>query len=174
MLKKSILSVFAVLLVTFSVFAGIRHYRSGVILAAEISKAKINIAGFQALAFPNIPQNKSFAVISVKLDPARELSIFDYSLEIKGQSWPCVAVYRNNRYEYTTVDVNVRGGGVMQMLFIIDGANIPASGEINAILKSNLSDARFYYDTEIPCKIIGSKMPTAPRSIPAAGLLPGR
>ena len=62
----------------------------------------------------------------------------------------------------------------MQMLFIVDSSIIPASGVVNAVLKSNLSDARFYYDAEIPCKIIGNKMPAAPHTVPASGLLPKR
>ena len=172
MSKKNILLIVAVLFSTFSLCAEVRHYRSGDILAAEISKANVNIVNFSALAFPNMPQNKAYAVISVKLDSARELSIFDYSLEIKGQTWACVALYRNSRYEYTSVDIH--GNGVMQMLFVIDGTSLPASGTVDATLKSNLSDARFYYDAVIPCKIIGSKMPTAPAAIPAAGMFPKR
>jgi hypothetical protein len=172
MFKRFVLLIVTVLLATFSAYAESKHYRSGVILAAEITKANISVANLSSLAFPNMPRNRAYAVISVKLDPARELSIFDYSLEIKGQTWPCAALYRNNRYEYTTVDIH--GNGVMQMLFIVDSSIIPASGVVNAVLKSNLSDARFYYDAEIPCKIIGSKMPAAPHAVPASGLLPKR
>ena len=79
MFKRFVLLIVTVLLATFSAYAESKHYRSGVILAAEITKANISVANLSSLAFPNMPQNKAYAVISVKLDSARELSIFDYS-----------------------------------------------------------------------------------------------
>lgn len=170
MLKRSFLLLLPVLFLAVTAAAGIKHYRSGVIVAAEVTKAKLNIANLPPLAFPDLPPDRAYAVVSVKLDDMRELSIFDYSLDIHGTPWRCIALYRNNRYEYFSGDIH--GTGVMQMLFAVDAKLIPASGTVNAVLKSNLSDARFGYDAPIPCKVIGNKLPTAPRAIPAAGLLP--
>ena len=169
MLKRSFLLLLLMLFSAISADAGIKHYRSGVIVAAEVTKAKLAIANLPPLAFPDLPPEHAYAVVSVKLDDMRELSIFDYSLDIQGTPWRCVALYRNNRYEYFPGDMH--GTGVMQMVFVVDSKLIPASGMVNAVLKSNLSDARFGYDTPVQCKIIGNKMPTAPRAIPAAGLL---
>ena len=85
MLKRSFLLLLPVLFLAVTAAAGIKHYRSGVIVAAEVTKAKLNIAHLPPLAFPDLPPDRAYAVVSVKLDDMRELSIFDYSLGLSFQ-----------------------------------------------------------------------------------------
>ena len=169
MQKKIFLSAVLLFLSIMSATAGVQHCRSGVVVAAEVTKGEVKIAELPPLAFQNLPQEKAYAVVSLKLDDMRELSIFDYSLEIKGASFPCVALYRNNRYEYYLG--NIIDKGVQQMVFIVDSKLIPDSGKVTAALKSNLSEVRFIYDVNIPLSVIGKSTPKAPRAIPASGLI---
>ena len=52
-------------------------FRSGYVLAAELSTAKISVSGVLRDAPLTIPQNPVYAVVSVKLDSGRSISIFD-------------------------------------------------------------------------------------------------
>ena len=167
MQKKIFLSAVLLFLSIMSATAGVQHCRSGVVVAAEVTKGQLKIAELPPRAFQNLPQNKAYVVVSLKLDDMRELSIFDYSLEIKGSSFPCVAVYRNNRYEYFIENIISRE--IQQIVFIVDRDIIPDSGTIEAVLKSNLSENRFVYDVNIPLTVIGT--PKVPRAIPASGLI---
>ncbi len=152
-----------------SAFGGTLNFRSGVVMAAEITK-NVKIANLPPLAF-QLPQNLTYAVISFKLDELRDLSIFDYSIGVNGVTMPAIALYREEtkRYEYFTD--NISSNNVVQLVFAVDAAKIPSSGKFNVVLKSNLSDTGLVYDVTVPCIVNGSKAPTAPHAIPANGLL---
>ena len=91
---------------TASLYAGKQHCRSGEVLAAELTSAKINVANLPPLAFPATPANKVYAVVSIRLNDLRALSIFDYTLNFSGVEFPCIALWRNNRFEYFTGDIS--------------------------------------------------------------------
>jgi len=158
-----------VVLFTVTVNAGLLHCRSGVINAAEISTANITIANFSGFGFSNLPESRAYAIVSLKLNDMRSISIFDYSLNVSGIDFPCAALWKNNRFEYFTGDI--RGSGTQQMLFIIDRKLLLESKRIKLMLKSNLSEAKHVYETEVPFTVINSRMPSAPGRIPAEGLL---
>lgn len=169
MQKKILLSACLLFLSIFSAAAGGQHCRSGMVLAAELTTMPMKIVAFNALAFPNLPQDKAYVVLSIKLDDMRELSIFDYSLEIKGASFPCIAIRRNNNYEYYTG--NLSGKELQQIVFAVDRNSASGTSPVTAVLKSNLSESRYAYDVNIPVTVIGNRAPKAPRAIPSTGLI---
>jgi hypothetical protein len=167
MLKKIILLTVIICAVVSSLQAASIRCRSGLILSAEVTKANISIAKWEPLAFNNLPERKAFAVVSVKLDGMRNISIFDYSLELNNVPYQCVAIFRDNRFEYFTEEMN--SADVMQMLFIIDDSAVSGK-KIRAKLKSNLTEG-YLYETEFFCTNIGNAAPTPANKIPAAGKL---
>ena len=169
-MSRKIFTVLALVSVlTTSLYAGKQHCRSGEVLAAELTSAKINIVNLPSLAFPAMPANKVYALISIKLNDLRALSIFDYTLNFSVVEFPCVALWRNNRFEYFTGDIS--GNQIQQMLFVIDSQYVSGLKKLNISLKNKFSPANDQYNTQIPFANIGSKMPTAPNKIPATGLL---
>jgi hypothetical protein len=154
---------------TASLYAGKQHCRSGEVLAAELTSAKINVANLPPLAFPATPANKVYAVVSIRLNDLRALSIFDYTLNFSGVEFPCIALWRNNRFEYFTGDIS--GKQIQQMLFVIDSQYISGLNKLNISLKNKFSPANDQYNTQIPFVNIGTKMPTPPNKIPGTGLL---
>lgn len=167
MMKRSL--ILAVVICTAAVRGELLHCRSGIINAAEISSANINIANFTGLGFTALPEQKAYAVVSLKLNDMRAISIFDYRLNVSGVDFPCAALWRNNRFEYFTGDI--KSSGTQQMLFIIDRKLILDPKRVKLTLKSNIAAAGNIYDTEVPFSVIGSRMPTAAGRIPADGLL---
>ena len=77
-------------------------FRSGYVLAAELSTAKISVSGVLRDAPLTIPQNPVYAVVSVKLDSGRSISIFDYTLDAFGHEAPCVAIRTGKNFLFTT------------------------------------------------------------------------
>ena len=59
-------------------------FRSGYVLAAELSTAKISVSGVHRDAPLVIPPNPVYVVVSVKLDSGRAISMFDYTLDAFG------------------------------------------------------------------------------------------
>ena len=170
MLKKiALLSLFVFIAAAQLDAAGVRHSRSGKIMAAELSTADVKIANLAPYHFPNLPINKAYAVISLELNDMRILSIFDYTINIAGTDFPCVALWRNGQFEYFTD--NIKGTGVQQMLFIVDSKIITTEKTIDIELKNNYSGANSQYNMILPLSVIGNRLPTAPGKIPAAGLL---
>ena len=99
----------------------------------------------------------------------RVLSIFDYTLEFAGKEFPCVALWRNNRFEYFTGDI--QGKGIQQLLFVVDGEMLSDQKTFNIKLKNSFTSTSGKYDMELPFSVIGQRQPTAPNRIPAGGLL---
>ncbi|MBE6356090.1 MAG: hypothetical protein E7058_03135 [Lentisphaerae bacterium] len=150
--------------------AGTMHCRSGMISAAEVSTADIKIANFTGFGFRlPIPAKWGYATVTITPSDMRVVSIFDYSLEISGVKYPCVAIWNGKQFEYTVKDV--QSSSPVQLLFIIDKDMIIGSRTTNIKLRSNLSEAKDMYTISVPFTVIGKKMPTVPANIPAAGIL---
>ena len=163
--------VLAFLFITLSLpAAGFLHCRSGSIIAAQITTANLKITNFTGHGFRlPISDKRAYAVVTIKPSDMRVISIFDYSLELSGVPFPCVAVWKQNHFEYTVNDV--QSTQPVQILFIIDKEMLIGSSTINAIIKSNFSTAKDVYSVTVPFSVIGSRTPFAPGQIPAAGIL---
>jgi len=73
--SKTILSIFFIIGFICSLHAAKLRFRSGNILAAELSSATPSINNFNKDAFPNLPEQKVCAVITIQLDKSRKISI---------------------------------------------------------------------------------------------------
>ena len=166
MMKKILLlSLFAI---TASLSAGVIHFRSGQIIAAEISASspKINQLD-EKFAFPTLPKDRLYAVVSVKLDDARKISIFDYSLESFGATYPCIAINSSGSFESSELTFSTPGKCI-QLLFIIENQSMNKTESLK--LKCNLPPTDGTYDLLIPFSYLGHRPFSSPGTIPANGL----
>ena len=169
MVKKFAAAILLGLFIFPAVQAGKLHCRSGMVLAAELTRVDLKVANLSQHGFPEFPAERIYAVVTIKLDEIRNISIFDYKLNLNGVDYSCVALWRGNRFEYT-VDT-VKSPAVQQLLFIVDNKVVTSSDQLTITLKSCLTDARDMYDLPVPFTVIGNKAPTAPGKVPAAGSL---
>ena len=147
-------------------YGAVLDFRSGTITAAEITSAPIKIHNLDPDAFPNLPEQKLFAILSIKLSPNRKITIFDYSLESRGSTYPCVAVNTDRSFKSSEKDF---AGDSIQLLFIIEARNMPQWENIT--LKCNLPPTDGTYDITVPFKYLGYKSPAGLQRIPEIGLL---
>ena len=163
------LSVFLLLTAIFSLHAEVIFFRSGKIMAAETSSTAPAMDRIDdKITFPELPQNRLYAVISVKLDSGRKISIFDYSLESSGKTYPCVAInFNGKKFNYTESEIS-GADKILQLLFIIEKLPQPA-GSLK--LKCNLPPLDGTYDLQVPFTGTGYQRLTSPTDIPAAGLI---
>ena len=150
--------------------AGQIRFRSGLILGAELTTRNIPVAKANKDAFPAPPEKRIYAVLTVKLDPMRKISIFDYSLEAYGISAPCVAINESRNFVYHTEDI--MSTNKLQLLFILDGRQVGLQKSETLKLKSNLPPPGGIFDTDIPFEMRNSAAPRTISQIPEQGLFP--
>lgn len=171
MFNKSIFITVILLFSGITLYGGTARFRSGTVTAAEITTSRLNIDQIDWRVFPNAPDNKAYAVISVKLDPHRALSIFDYSLFVNGNPCKCIAILRNGKFKYFT-DTWFSPDQVTQMVFLIDAKKLPvAQKKSDVIMRSNLNDPIGHFDCTVRATVIGTRTPTPISRIPSNGLL---
>lgn len=121
-------------------------FRSGVILAAELTSVKQPVDDFDEADFPELPrQNRIYASVTLFLFPGRSLSRFDFVLNAFGTDCKCVATRTG------TGPWRCRGGDITAaerdkkyaLLFILDGrvAGINATERLK--LKCNFGPAKY-------------------------------
>ncbi len=142
------------------------NFRSGTVTAAEITDAAVNLRGLDTDAFPALPEKRSYAVLSVKLAPGRKISIFDYSLETRGMTYPCVAINTGSSFQSSEKNFS---GNTVQLLFILEAGKMSEVEKMN--IKCNLPPTDGTYDITVPFKYIGKKTPVRANAVPADGLL---
>lgn len=162
-MKKTLF--FLTLLAAASIQAGTIRFRHGEIVAAEITAADVRIGNFDRHAFPALPNNRMYAVLSVKLDANRKISIFDFMLEAFGATSPCVAINPGSGFRYTTDTIS--GRRQVQLLFILEKRSLQNREILK--LKCALSPHDGSYDVNVPFRDRGTAQPTTPDAIPAAG-----
>lgn len=164
-MKYIILSLIASL-ISFNLYAETLRFRSGQVLSAEITTDKIKIGKINPDAPPAIPANPVYAVISVKLDELRAVSVFDYVLTSYGKEFPCVAIRTKNSFEFA--DTAISAKGVIQLLFATDSLLVGKLPQETLILKSKFPPAGLH-DCKILFTNIGKKAPMTISSVPADG-----
>ena len=171
-ISKLILSTLFIIGSIGSLHAAKLRFRSGDILAAELSSRTVAVSNLNKDAFPNLPEQKIYAVITVQLDKSRKISIFDYTLNAPGGDYPCVAFAKSSKFEYG-VEAVENSGKPLQLLFILDGRFSGKSQQEKLLLKCNLPPTGQTYETEIIFKKVNVCTPL--RSIPASGrmIIPG-
>lgn len=166
----------AVLLCTFfvvlSLTAAALPFRSGEILAAELSTAKPKIANEDPLAFPLDFTRMIYAALTVKVAEGRGLSIHDYALEAFGRNYPCIAL-RIGDGEYNADEYEVKRALPAEkytLLFVLD-ATVVGFSPTETIRLRSLFPPKSRAELPVVFTNLGGKNFTQPRSIPAAGLL---
>lgn len=161
------------LLIIFTAFAAFTlpaetiQFRSGKVLAAELSTAKITVSNVHPDLPLKIPAEPIYAVVSVKLDDGRSISIFDYTLNAFGSEISCAAIRTGKNFNFTIDPVS--SDGVIQLLFIADKTYVGKLADNVLTLKSKLPPANDIYSTEIPFSVIGNKAVMSIKAVPAAG-----
>ena len=141
-------------------------FRSGKVLSAELTSAKIKISGINPDAPPELPTKTVFAVVSVKLGELRSVSVFDYVVSSYGKEFPCVAINSGSGFNFADTPVSSRK--VIQLLFATDGLLTGKLPQETLILKSKFPPAGLH-DAKIIFTNIEQKMPTAIADIPEKG-----
>ena len=142
------------------------NFRSGQILAAELTTAKIRISGVNPDAPLALPSKTVFAVVSIKLGELRSISVFDYVLRSYGQEFPCVAINTGRGFNFT--DAPVRSQKVIQLLFATDGLLSGKQPKETLLIKSKFPPAGLH-DVKIEFTNIDNQAPTAIDNIPETG-----
>ncbi len=121
MYKNTFLCAAAAFVLCGTICAATVDFRSGTVLAAEITASAPKVSGLN-VEFPN----PVYARIVFKLHPERKISIHDYALNAYGRNFKAVAIARNN--EAWTVDGsafdNNRDTDRFSLLFALDGSVI--------------------------------------------------
>lgn len=111
---------FLLILTGFTLSAETIRFRSGTLLSAELSTTPPKMVSIDPVFFPKLPKNKIYGVIVFKLDPLRQITIYDYSLRSFDQNFPCVGIWKNNHFQFN--DTEIDGVGIHALLFVLDGS----------------------------------------------------
>jgi len=129
------------LLFATSSVAATRRFRLGDILCAQMSKRIIVVAHWNKLAFPNNYSSKAYAIVVVRLDKGRSLSIYDYSLKQGYDTFPCVAIRKGSgSFDASSWKIDKTSNSALySMLFIVNVPGYSSSSKLDYNFIYNLS-----------------------------------
>ena len=120
---KFIVIFFSLCLLTM-LNGGTVPFRSGEILAAEISRAKPSINNWNVNLF-GMNSASSYAAVAVRIHPKRKISIYDYALAVNGVNHACVAIRTDGgTFEYTQKALSAEKGEIFTLLFFLKDVNV--------------------------------------------------
>ena len=124
MSEKFFLCAIAAFCVVLSAVGATADFRSGTVLAAELSRKKPDVK----LENDNVA-NLIFARMVIRLAPERKMSVCDYELRAYGRCFKAIAVSVNNGKWLTDDSVveNIDGRTIVSVLFEVDGSVIGRS-----------------------------------------------
>ena len=156
----------AMLSVAVSVSADTVLFRSGKVLAAELTTQKIDVSGFPAEKPLQLPKDPVYAVVTFQLAPGRAISVFDYELVACGTGFPCVAINHNG--QFVMRDTALVSSTPVQLLFITD--RLAAGNEEKELhhLRSRFKPSNIY-STPLIFTNLKSDSPKTVSEIPADG-----
>ena len=147
-------------------------YKTGQIIAAEMTSASMDITGREQSPCPNNFKNPRYVQVMLKMHPRRSISVVDYSLVINNVTAGCIAMASNQEpFVSAPTVLSPDPRDVVKMLFVFDGARVKGPGAnktLRAVLKSNI---RARGSLTINVTDLGSGKFTDPGKVPAAGLL---
>ena len=149
-----------------------RRFCLGWIMSAEISSKPVNVWNLDTFAFKDKFKDKAYAVVAVKLDRDRTLSIYDFSMVVDGSKFPCVALrkgisdFNASNWQFT----DTLAEEVYSMLFIVEYPDLYSAKKIKLKLAYNLSSAG-PVDYLIPFKNLNYGDFTPATNIPSDGAL---
>lgn len=173
---KQIIFITVLLLMFTSIgHAATRRFRLGKIVCAQISKRMVSVLNLDTLALPSNYSSKIYAIVVVKLDKGRSLSIYDYSLKQGIDTFPCIAIRAGNgifdaskwKFKSTSPDT------LYSMLFILNIPGYSSTAKLDYTLFYNLSNSGMV-KTLLNFQNLYYSSFTAVNSIPQTGLLQGK
>lgn len=168
---------FSHLVCTFVLFCAVAasaetvRFRSGEILAAELSKEKPGgVRNADKLDLSELPERRVYAALTVALDPGRKISIYDYSLKAFGVVSRCIALRSGGNpidgslYEAGGSDRENR----CTLYFVLNAREVGIGSREKLTLVCNVPPVQ-----ELAVTFVnrGGKSFTAPRSIPDSGTM---
>ena len=100
------------------------RFRSGDVLAAEISSAKPAVSNWNVNLF-GMNSASSYAAVAVRIHPKRKISIYDYALAVNGVNHACVAIRTDGgTFEYTQKALSAEKGEIFTLLFFLKDVNV--------------------------------------------------
>lgn len=160
-----------VLFCAVAVSAETVRFRSGEILAAELSKEKPEgVRNADKLDLSELPDRRVYAALTVALDPGRKISIYDYSLKAFGVVSRCIALRNGSnsidgaRYETGGSDRENR----CTLYFVLNAREVGIGSREKLTLVCNVPPVQ-----ELAVTFVnrGGKAFTPPRSIPDSGTM---
>lgn len=171
-MKKFFLAALFSAAVLLSISAETVPFRSGELLAAELSTVRPKINNFDKFAYPETFEKPIYAVLVVRLAPGRTLSNYDYSIDAFGVTSPCIAIKAGNGdFDSGRREIReVKKGEKYSLLFLLNGSLVGLTPQEKLILKCNFPPAERAEQT-IFLNNLGSRPFTAPGRIPDAGIM---
>ncbi|MFA7231504.1 MAG: hypothetical protein WC071_09565 [Victivallaceae bacterium] len=149
------------------------RFRLGRILSAEVGLQTVNVADLDKYAFKFPYRNKAYAIVTVKLDPGRSLSTYDFSLVYSGKKYPCIAI-RAGQDDFNGDKWLIRKASpedMYSMLFVVDASAFADDVKtITMTLMYNLS-AQGQKRISLPFKFLGNSSFISVTDIPDKGCL---
>jgi hypothetical protein len=95
-LTKLKFSLVVLLFLSSFSFAGDLVFRGGRIIIAQLTEKAQSIPALNSNVYTDIPENKVYAMVTMQLHAGKNISIYDYSLQVYGKNYPCVAIKVDN------------------------------------------------------------------------------
>lgn len=169
-MKYGIILFLAIFFAAGAVFGDTLAFRGGEVLAAELSRQAPTIRNLDEDAFEFNFNTRAYCLVTVKMTPGRTLGTTDYSIEIFGRRYPCVAIRVDGGAfdaavrEFTEISPSRKYG----LLFIIDGSVVGADKQENLELAANAPGK--YQKTVLPFTNLASRAFTAAGRISDRGM----
>lgn len=149
------------------------RFRLGRILSAEVGLQTVSVVALDKDAFKFPYQKKAYAIVTVKLDPGRSLSTYDFSLIHSGKKYPCIAI-RAGHDDFNGEKWLIRKASpedMYSMLFVVDASAFGNDAKtINMTLQHNLS-AKGQKRVSLSFKFLGNNSFISVTDIPDKGCL---
>jgi hypothetical protein len=123
-LSKLFFSFLVLLFLSSFSFAGDLVFRGGRVIIAQLTEKAQNIPALNPNVYPSIPENKVYAMVTMQLHAGRNISIYDYSLQVYDKNYPCVALKVGNGKWQANENWKIAPTNPKEcysLLFILDG-----------------------------------------------------
>ncbi len=172
MMKKIAVVLLLVFSAVLPLAAATQPFRSGEILAAELSTVKPQITNEDPEAFPLDFTRRIYAALVVKAAEGRGLSIHDYALEAFGRSYPCIALRIGDAgYDAETWKVERAAGNEKYTLLFVLDATMVGFAQTETLQLRSLFPPKARSGQPVVFSNLNGRSFTSPRSIPADGIL---
>lgn len=169
MIMNKVLMLLAVCLAAVTAAAETIVFRSGEILAAEISSAAPRVAHLSAEENTN---PRMYALVTVKLPQGRTISTEDYSLNALGALYRCIAIREDNG-AFDAANWHMAAASPKKKYGLLFALSVPVGQNYNNVTFELVSNAPGKWNrTGIPFTDRRNQAFTPASSIPVSGKFP--